>query len=51
MDFNPEFTGNLEMILALPMTVGKLGLAIWMIVKGGKIQDSKPPENRPAATG
>lgn len=38
MDFNPEFTGNLEMVLALPMTLGELGLAIWMIVRGGKAQ-------------
>ncbi len=36
LEFEPEFTENLEMILALPMTVGELGLAIWMVVKGGK---------------
>lgn len=41
VDFNPELTGNLEMILALPMTVGELGLAIWMIVKGGKSSKSQ----------
>ncbi len=35
-NYNPVFTENLEMILALPMTVGELGLAIWMIIKGGK---------------
>jgi len=27
---------NLEMILALPMAAGELGLAIWFLVKGGK---------------
>ena len=31
-----NITGNLEMILALPMALGELGLAIWLIVKGGK---------------
>lgn len=36
MDFDPEFTGSLEIILALPMTVGELALAVWMIAKGGK---------------
>lgn len=36
LEFEPEFTENLEMILALPMTVGELGLAIWMVAKGGK---------------
>jgi len=40
MGFDPEFTAKLEMILALPMTIGELGLAVWMIVKGGKIHDS-----------
>tara|TARA_R110000737_G_scaffold327084_4_gene341159 strand:+ start:2307 stop:2981 length:675 start_codon:yes stop_codon:yes gene_type:complete len=30
------WVGDLEMILALPMAVGELGLAIWLIVKGGK---------------
>lgn len=27
---------NLEMILALPMAIGELGLAVWLIMKGGK---------------
>ena len=27
---------NLEMILALPMALGELGLAIWLLIKGGK---------------
>jgi hypothetical protein len=40
MDFNPTFTANMEMILAIPMTVGELGLATWMILKGGKAFDS-----------
>lgn len=32
-----EFVGTLEMILALPMAIGELGLAIWLIIKGGKL--------------
>jgi hypothetical protein len=43
--FNPEFTGILDMILALPMTIGELALAIWMILKGGKTSGSRRPEN------
>lgn len=35
-NFNSEFITKLEMILILPMTLGELGLAIWLIVKGGK---------------
>jgi hypothetical protein len=31
-----EFTRILEMILALPMAIGELGLALWLIIKGGK---------------
>ena len=27
---------NLEMVLTLPMVLGELGLAIWLISKGGK---------------
>ena len=27
---------NLEMVLALPMVLGELGLAVWLIIKGGK---------------
>lgn len=33
---NPIFVSNLEMILALPMALGELGLAVWLIVRGGK---------------
>jgi len=33
---NSEFVSILSMILALPMAIGELGLAIWLIVKGGK---------------
>ena len=33
---NSEFVSTLEIILALPMAVGELGLAIWLIVRGGK---------------
>ena len=31
-----DFTRILEMILALPMAIGELGLAVWLIIKGGK---------------
>lgn len=34
--FQSDFTRILEMILALPMTIGELGLAVWIIFKGGK---------------
>lgn len=33
---NSEMVKNLIMLLALPMTVGELGLAIWLLMKGGK---------------
>ena len=33
---NSEMVKNLEIILALPMTIGELGLAIWLLIKGGK---------------
>jgi magnesium-transporting ATPase (P-type) len=33
---NSEFVTSLEMILALPMALGELGLAIWLLIKGGK---------------
>jgi hypothetical protein len=32
-----EFINNLEMVLALPMAIGELGLAVWLIFKGGKV--------------
>ena len=32
---NSEFVMNLEIILALPMALGELGLAIWLLIKGG----------------
>lgn len=31
-----EFVGTMGMILALPMAIGELGLAIWLLIKGGK---------------
>jgi len=31
-----DITRILAMILALPMALGELGLAIWLIIKGGK---------------
>ena len=31
-----EFVETLIMVLALPMTIGELGLAIWLWIKGGK---------------
>ena len=33
---NSEMVKNLEIILALPMAIGELGLAIWLLIKGGK---------------
>ncbi len=33
---NSEMAQNIEMILALPMAIGELGLAIWLLIKGGK---------------
>ncbi len=27
---------KLEMVLALPMALGELGLAIWLLMKGGR---------------
>lgn len=33
---NSEMTNTLIMILALPMTLGELGLAVWLLIKGGK---------------
>jgi hypothetical protein len=32
-----DIVGNLEMVLALPMAIGELGLAVWLIFKGGKV--------------
>jgi len=34
-----EIVKNLQMILALPITIGELGLAIWLLIKGGKELD------------
>lgn len=31
-----DITSNLAIILTLPMALGELGLAIWLIIKGGK---------------
>ena len=31
-----QFVSNLEIALALPMAFGEIGLAIWLLVKGGK---------------
>lgn len=36
LEVSPEVVGPLEMALALPMVVGELGLAIWLLVRGGK---------------
>ena len=38
-----ELTNTLNNILALPMALGELGLAIWLIVKGGKLENIKTP--------
>lgn len=35
---NSEMVSNIEMILALPMALGELGLAVWLLIKGGKKQ-------------
>lgn len=34
--FDPALVSVLEMILSLPMILGELGLAIWLLIKGGK---------------
>ena len=39
-----EFVETLIMILALPMTIGELGLAIWLWIKGGKRTTQKNSE-------
>jgi len=39
----PELTDTLNNILALPMALGELGLAVWLIVKGGKIENKETP--------
>lgn len=31
-----EYVRTLEMILTLPMAIGELGLAVWLLVRGGK---------------
>jgi hypothetical protein len=36
---NTEIVNILQMLLALPMTIGELGLAIWLIVRGGKVSN------------
>lgn len=33
---NSQMVKTLVIILALPMTIGELGLAIWLLIKGGK---------------
>ncbi|ADB37869.1 DUF4386 domain-containing protein [Spirosoma linguale] len=37
-----ELSKVLENVLALPMALGELGLAIWLVVKGGKTNENKP---------
>lgn len=32
-----DMVKNVVMILALPMTIGEVGLAIWLLLKGGKV--------------
>lgn len=36
ISIHSNIVGDLEMILALPMALGELGLALWLIIKGGK---------------
>lgn len=31
-----DFTGRLESVLAIPMTLGEMVFALWMIIRGGK---------------
>lgn len=33
---NSEMVNSVEMILALPMAIGEIGIAIWLLIKGGK---------------
>ena len=35
-----DMISNLEMILTAPMALGELGLAFWLLIKGGKISDT-----------
>jgi hypothetical protein len=40
----PELTKLIRILnntLVLPMVLGELGLAIWLIIKGGKIEEQK----------
>ena len=41
-----EMVKTLIMILALPMTIGELGLAIWLWIKGGKETKIKNENSR-----
>lgn len=34
-----EFTTTLENILSLPMAIGEIGLAVWLLTKGGKYKN------------
>lgn len=36
ISLDSELVETLIMILALPMTIGELGLGIWLWIKGGK---------------
>jgi len=38
-----DIANNLEMVLAIPMILGELGRAIWLITKSGK---EKPVANK-----
>lgn len=46
-----EFVSKLELILAFPMAIGELGLAIWLIVKGGRAIAKVLPFRAIAKTG
>ena len=37
VELNTEFESTLEAVLTLPMIVGEMGLAIWLLVRGGKV--------------
>lgn len=35
-----QYKGTVDMVLSLPMALGELGIAIWLMFKGGKIKSS-----------
>ena len=35
IELNLVFLSKLEIVLAIPMALGELGLAVWLLLKGG----------------